>query len=436
MTVADLQATAGISGPAAAQVADSLIGPFTVSTNQPTVSVTVNPAYDLTDASGAPIDAAAITDGQEIYLDLRGTASAGSVTVTVSAAGSDLTGKIISVPTTPGGASTPADHAQTLIITAPSTATVTASATVSWAGAAVAPVPASTIWHHPTITTRASASRVVVGRPLHDTVTIAGFAAGGDATGTAALYGPYRSRAAATCASPELVGAVSFVPRDGTVTTPAVTVTEPGYYVWVASTSADADNAAASHGCGLAAETTLVHKPSYGAPVVDTGFSGIDPDSFSARPGVLRTAKVRYAGVGVSARAKAVGLSKGAVQVPGNTSRLGLLAPSAGLGDAIGTTVIVGHVSDDHDSPGAFYRLTQARKGQIIKVTQGGHTYRFRVTHSRTYARAHGGHPPASAFKTTGAHRLVLISCAGKVVHPDGHFHYTRNIVVTATAVR
>jgi hypothetical protein len=436
MTAADLQATAGITEPAHAQAADSLIGPFTVSTNQPTASVTVNSAYTLTDASGAPIDTSAVTDGQEIYLDLRGATSAGSATVTVSTAGSNLTGKIVSVPNTAGGTPTVADHAQTLIITAPSTATVTDSATVSWAATAVAPAPAPAELRHPTITTRASASRVVVGHPLRDEVTIAGFAAGGDATGTAELYGPYSSRTAATCANPKLVEAVSFAPRNGTVITPAVTVTKPGYYVWVASTSADAYNTAASHGCGLATETTLVHKRSYGAPVVDTGFSGIEPGPASARLGVLRKAKVRYVAVGVSARAKAVGLSRGAVQVPGNTSRLGLLAPSAGLGDAIGTTVVVGHVSDKHDSPGAFYRLTKAKKGQIIKVTQAGHTYRFRVTHIRTYSRANGGHPPASVFRTTGAHHLVLISCAGKVVHPDGHFHYTRNVVVTATAIR
>ena len=40
---------------------------------------------------------------------------------------------------------------------------------------------------------------------------------------------------------------------------------------------------------------------------------------------------------------------------------------------------------------------------------------------------------PQRHFSTTGPHRLVLISCTGRVVHPNGHFHYTKYLIVTAT---
>ncbi|SFM93671.1 TQXA domain-containing protein, partial [Pimelobacter simplex] len=132
MTPGDLATTATITGPAGAQQAGTLVGPFTVHTNQPTVSLSVAPSVTVTDAAGTPINAAAVVDGQQVYLDLRGTTTAGSATVTVTASGSNATGKIVSVPVQAGGTPTAGTHAQTLIVVAPSTATVTDDATVTW----------------------------------------------------------------------------------------------------------------------------------------------------------------------------------------------------------------------------------------------------------------------------------------------------------------
>jgi uncharacterized repeat protein (TIGR01451 family)/TQXA domain-containing protein len=132
MTPAELQSTVAIVAPGGTHTAGTLVGPFTVSTNQPTASVSVTGGYTLTDASGTAIDPSAVTNGQDIYIDLTGVTAAGSATVTVSAAGSSISGNIISVPATPGGVATPASHAQTLMIVAPSTSRVTDSAAVSW----------------------------------------------------------------------------------------------------------------------------------------------------------------------------------------------------------------------------------------------------------------------------------------------------------------
>ncbi|WP_343989818.1 thioester domain-containing protein, partial [Nocardioides dubius] len=127
--------TASVTAPAGAQQAGTLVGPFTVHTNQPTASVTVAPGVTVTDSTGAAINAAAVVDGQEIYLDLRASTSAGSATVTVSAQGAGGTGMVIAVPTVSGGTPTAANHRQTMILVAPSNATTTGTAAVNWSAA-------------------------------------------------------------------------------------------------------------------------------------------------------------------------------------------------------------------------------------------------------------------------------------------------------------
>lgn len=141
LTPEQLEVTAGVTAPAAAQTAGSLVGPFVVTTNQSTVTVSVDPMTVVTDATGAPIDVTAVVDGQELYLDLRGTTSAGAATVRVSAEGTSSTGKIISVPTAPGGTPTGADHSQTIILVTPTTTRTTAEASVSWAALPAAADP-------------------------------------------------------------------------------------------------------------------------------------------------------------------------------------------------------------------------------------------------------------------------------------------------------
>lgn len=139
MIPADLQSTAAITAPGGTHVAGTLVGPFTVSTNQPTASVSVTGGYTLTDAGGTAIDTSAVTDGQDIYIDLTGITAAGSATVTVSAAGSSISGNIVSVPETAGGTATADSHAQTLVIVAPSTFRTTDSAAVSWVSGTAPP---------------------------------------------------------------------------------------------------------------------------------------------------------------------------------------------------------------------------------------------------------------------------------------------------------
>ena len=119
--------------------------------------------------------------------------------------------------------------------------------------------------------------------------------------------------------------------------------------------------------------------------------------------------------------------------LPRDVRDVGWLRKSAGVGDKIGTTVIGGHVSDRHDNPGAMFRLKRAHAGQLIMVIRGGKLYQFKVVSTATFDRRHP--LPHRYFTTTGRHRLALISCTTKVVFPNGHFHYTRYLVVLAKQV-
>ncbi|WP_436697673.1 VaFE repeat-containing surface-anchored protein [Nocardioides sp. BYT-33-1] len=276
------------------------------------------------------------------------------------------------------------------------------------------------------LTTETSHDRVKPGDRVSDKVTITGFVPGYGATGSATLYGPFASRAEITCTPAHAVGTVSFTPANGTVQTPSVQVNRTGYYTWVASTTADSRNTAASHACGLVSETTLVHKPSYPAPTVSTGY-GNDGWTPAGRRSVER---IRIPSLGVNARTSPVGIKRGTMQVPGNVARTGQLSQSAAAGDLIGTTVIAGHVSDRQDRPGAFWKLTKIRKGKVVTVRQGGKKLRYRVTSIERFSRK--STLPDRFFSTTGEHKLVLISCAGKVTTSGGGFHYRQNVVVTA----
>ncbi|MFJ9312655.1 Ig-like domain-containing protein [Pimelobacter simplex] len=291
----------------------------------------------------------------------------------------------------------------------------------------------------PVITTSARA-RVAIpvdrsGAPrsvrLTDQVRISGFQPGGTATGRATLYGPVDRPSASMCTLANAVGTVFFTPRNGTLTTPPITVREPGYYTWVVSTTADDDNQAASHSCGQVAETTLVHRPGVGKVRVEAGYSGTDR---SVRARRLRPVQVSVPALGMKARIDTVGTRRGTMLIPGRMARGGWLLGSAAPGEAVGATVIAGHVSDRRDRPGAFGKLRKARTGQLVEVRGADGVVRtYRITSVRSQPRGRG--LTGAPVSTTGAHRLTLVTCTGKVTYRNGRFHYTRNLVVTAVPI-
>jgi len=231
------------------------------------------------------------------------------------------------------------------------------------------------------------------------------------------------------CRPGHLARTVGWRVSEGWNRSPAVRVGAAGFYTWRVSTHATDVNGAASHRCGLAAETTMVAKSSYSAPSVVAGFSGTLLDSGLARMGLPIIAAP---GFDLRAAVATTGVTGGRMNLPDDVGMVAWLAKSAGYGDRIGTTVVAGHVSDRHDRPGALYRLSTAHRRQVVAVNRAGVDHRFRVTETATFERTRP--LPQRYFTTTGPHRLVLISCTGRVVHPDGHFHYTKYQVVVARA--
>lgn len=276
---------------------------------------------------------------------------------------------------------------------------------------------------------------------VHDDVTLSGLVGrvAGRAVpraGEATLYGPVAKPSAQACTPGRAVGTVPFSGGNGVVRTGSVTVREPGYYVWVATVDADAQQAGATHGCGLKPAITRVHRAPYGPIEVQTGFSGLLADLLTRAGGraPAGATSVEVPALGMSARLSAVGIAQGRMVIPHDVRRGGWLARSAAPGEAIGSTMIAGHVSDRSDRPGAFDRLRRAATGQLVLVRDAaGRTTRYRISTVTTQPRRRG--LSGAAVSTTGSHRLVLVTCTGRVVHPDGRFHYTQNLVVVATPV-
>jgi hypothetical protein len=284
----------------------------------------------------------------------------------------------------------------------------------------------------PVVRTATSHDRVTPGRPFYDRIHVKRLAGSQGATAVAQLYGPFTSRAAATCRPALRVRTKTLHVHNGWNRAPKVQVSTRGVYTWRVTLRANDANRSATHRCGLAAETTTVAKQGYVAPAVDAGFSGtIDSPDLARRAPTPVT--IQMPAIGLHAPVLPEGIVRGQMTLPADVHDVGWLRKSAGIGDKIGTTVIAGHVSDRHDNPGAMFHLSQAHTGQRVTVTRDGTPYRFKVASTATFNRNHK--IPHRYVVTTGPHRLALISCTHKVVFPNGHFHYTHYIVVIANQI-
>jgi hypothetical protein len=134
--------------------------------------------------------------------------------------------------------------------------------------AAEAKVEAQIVKGTPTVTTRTSAATALPGTALSDLVTVTGLPSGSTQQVIATLFGPFGSQPdAEACTERTRAGQVTFpVTKNGTVTTPTVSVEEPGYYVWTESMPGDDLTNPVTTACGIAEETTVVQKPRTRAP--------------------------------------------------------------------------------------------------------------------------------------------------------------------------
>jgi LPXTG-site transpeptidase (sortase) family protein len=119
----------------------------------------------------------------------------------------------------------------------------------------------------------------------------------------------------------------------------------------------------------------------------------------------------------------------GLLKVPENVQHVGWWDGSAQAGEPFGATVIAGHVDSATEGIGFFARLRSIKVGEMVTLRGGSHSLKYRVTSVRDVPRRALA-TDSQAFKQSGPHRLVLITCTG-------HYHrdrggYDNNLVVIA----
>jgi LPXTG-site transpeptidase (sortase) family protein len=101
---------------------------------------------------------------------------------------------------------------------------------------------------------------------------------------------------------------------------------------------------------------------------------------------------------------------------------------SAYAGDPFGSTVIAGHVDSATEGIGFFARLLKIKVGDRVTMRAGAHRQSYRITAVRMIAKQALA-SDSRAFKQSGDHRLVLITCTGTFHRDRGG--YDTNLVVT-----
>lgn len=124
-------------------------------------------------------------------------------------------------------------------------------------------------------------------------------------------------------------------------------------------------------------------------------------------------------------------ITNGEFDVPADVSSVGVWSGGARPGDRAGAVLAVGHVSDNTDRPGALHDLPTIQTGARVEILDpDGRTWTYRVTAIDEY----GQNNLPRDLTSSEAPVLRLVSCTRRVVTDGGRaFHYTHNVVITAT---
>lgn len=286
----------------------------------------------------------------------------------------------------------------------------------------------------PSLTTRVNLQHATVGHVLADAVTVRG-TGGAKVTGEWVLLGPVapdrslRCRAARWTGAPVAGRGTFAVLGDSTVRVGRTRISRGGCYTyrerllpsdWTLGTSWTA--------AGLVEETALVGPrrpvvPDH--PQVATGGSRTLPG-----PARATAPRVVLPGTTLSASLHGADFRGPVLTAPHRRTAAGIWRRGATLSALVGTTVLVGHVSDRRDRPGAFHSLRRARPGSQVRTTDAaGKVQRWRVVRVRAVDRRR---LPRGLFAQGVRRTLVLITCTDRVGHRAGGFHYRKNLVVEA----
>jgi hypothetical protein len=133
---------------------------------------------------------------------------------------------------------------------------------------------------------------------------------------------------------------------------------------------------------------------------------------------------------GRSAPVRPVGLEPtGEVEVPVDVDEVGWYRFGSVPGGAEGSAVLVGHVDAAGQGLGVFAELRRLEPGAPVEVRRAdGDVAPYVVLAREQWDKTEA--PMTRLFDTTGAHRLVLISCAG--AFDPATRSYRDNVAVTA----
>ncbi|HET9257276.1 MAG TPA: class F sortase, partial [Pseudonocardiaceae bacterium] len=120
-------------------------------------------------------------------------------------------------------------------------------------------------------------------------------------------------------------------------------------------------------------------------------------------------------------------LADGSLAVPANPAVLGWWSDGAHPGGGRGSVVIDGHVDSAAEGPGALFHLRDLRPGDPVTLRTDHESRSYAIAAVRSYPKAS---LPAEVFDTTGAPRLIIITCGGAFTKQTRQ--YSDNIVAYA----
>lgn len=117
--------------------------------------------------------------------------------------------------------------------------------------------------------------------------------------------------------------------------------------------------------------------------------------------------------------------------IPGDVSQVGWWDGSAPLTATTGSVLIAGHIDNRDQGPGALHDLYQAQAGDLIYLTRGGVSSRWKVVALQIFPKD-AAHPDWFAG-ATGPRELHLVTCGGPLLtEANGSHTYADNVAVTA----
>lgn len=143
---------------------------------------------------------------------------------------------------------------------------------------------------------------------------------------------------------------------------------------------------------------------------------------------------LRIPEIGVEARIKSLGIdSVGAVDAPWNIHDVGWYSDSARPGNAVGSSLLLGHVSG-WSGPGVFKNITKLHEGSRFEVEKGsGEIVHYEVTRGEQIPLEQVNMGKILGTEIAGEHDLKLMTCGGRYnreteTYVDRYVIYARQV--------